>query len=176
MTRKIESKNEIINKWVKFDPVRNQYNPAFTKIVDFYLFNSPVRGINYYSAKTITEYGWEKNKLSTLKKLLLMNNDLRTNFFQCSSCDDLELTILNNHVYGDQVVHKEIVLFLNNKKSIVESVLYLLRCAFAHRSFCIVRHKSERYYFVANVDNGRIKGRLVLKESTLLKWIDIIKG
>lgn len=162
--------------WIKFNPIKIPESEAFRKIIEFYLFNTPLREKNFYQAKTISEYGWEKSKLSNLKQRLLYDIQLKQKFFYYKTIDQVQLSIINNKLIGNKHTYHEIIIFLNNRKSIVESVLSLIRDAFAHRSFEVVTKMGENYYFMANVHNGKTKGRLILKESTLLMWIKIIKN
>lgn len=167
---------EIINKWITIDPKKIDKSANFLNIIQFYLFNCPVKNINHYSAVTVNEYGWDKGKLPKLKGDMLSDNNLKNRVFICNNLNDVELTILNNNLYGNQFTNEEFVVCWRNEKNIVEALLYLIRCAFAHRSFRVVKKNNEKYYYLANVDKGRIKGRAILKESTLLKWITNIQN
>lgn len=162
--------------WIKFNPVRIPESQAFRKIIEFYLFNTPLREKNFYQAKTMADYGWEKSKLSNLKQRLLYDIQLKQRFYYFKTLDQVQQSIINNKILGNKHTYREIIIFLNNRKSIVESVLSLIRDAFAHRSFEVVPKMDENYYFMANVHNEKTKGRLILKESTLLRWIEIIKN
>lgn len=134
-----------------------------------------MRNINYHSALTVKDFGWGKSKLSTLKRLLLFDTELKSKFYVLDSVHSVEQNIFNNKFYEIGNTHEEFIVCLKNKDSKVESVLYMIRCALAHRSFHIKKCKNERYYFMENINRGKIKGRLILNEKTLLKWIDIIK-
>lgn len=54
-------------------------------------------------------------------------------------------------------------------------MFYAIRCAFAHGSFAIHKYKKQNYYVLENKDNGALKARMILKEDTLLKWIEIVE-
>ena len=54
-------------------------------------------------------------------------------------------------------------------------MFYAIRCAFAHGSFAIHKYKNQTYYVLENKDNGVLKARMVLKEETLIKWIEIVE-
>lgn len=53
-----------------------------------------------------------------------------------------------------------------------EALFYSIRCALAHGGFNIYLYKKEKYYFLENREDKDLKGRIILKEKTLLKIID----
>lgn len=57
-----------------------------------------------------------------------------------------------------------------------EALFYLIRNGFAHGGFRICKYKGETFYAFESNDKGKLKGRAVLKEETLLSWIDVLKG
>jgi hypothetical protein len=177
MVAKIQSNlNRVILKWVPINPSKFEYTKPFLSIIEFYLFNSPVDKINHFSATTLREYGWEKHSLNSLRNVMLFDTNFKKRFHICATLDDLEKIIFERMYYGNEYKFEEFVVCWKNDKNIVESVMYLIRCAFAHRSFRVQKHKNEKYYFFTNIDKGKLKGRAVLKESTLMKWIELIKN
>ncbi len=57
-----------------------------------------------------------------------------------------------------------------------DSLFYAIRCAFAHGSFDIHIFKNDIYYILENRDGGVLKARMILKEDTLLKWIEVVES
>lgn len=57
-----------------------------------------------------------------------------------------------------------------------DSLFYAIRCAFAYGSFAIHEYKNHTYYVLENNDSGTLKARMVLKEDTLIKWIELIEA
>lgn len=62
-----------------------------------------------------------------------------------------------------------------------DSLFYAIRCALAHGSFCIHKYREknknrEKYYLLENNDKGKLKARLIIKEDTLIKWIEIVES
>lgn len=55
-----------------------------------------------------------------------------------------------------------------------EALFYFIRNAFAHGGFRISTYKGERYFALENRKDGSIRGRAVIRESTLLGWIKLI--
>lgn len=56
-----------------------------------------------------------------------------------------------------------------------EALFYLIRNGFAHGGFRISEYNSEAYYVFESRDKGKLKGRAILKESTLRNWMKIVK-
>ncbi len=159
-------------------PIKDE---KFQKIIIFYLFECPARGIKtenkkngevrtdeqphpkkrifYYRisqmGKTLADRGIEGGKLNTLRAAMLR-----------AAGSDFEF------LTGDNVKESEkseyISLAKNEFKT--EGIFSFIRNSFAHGEFEVC----EGSYFFENHNNGVLKGKAVIKESTLLKWIDII--
>lgn len=57
-----------------------------------------------------------------------------------------------------------------------DSLFYAIRCAFAHGSFDIHTFENDTCYILDNRDSGVLKTQMILKESTLLKWIEVVES
>ena len=57
-----------------------------------------------------------------------------------------------------------------------EALFYFIRNSFAHGGFKTSKYKGELYYIFENKQGNQIKGRAVIRESTLLHWIKVIKA
>ena len=57
-----------------------------------------------------------------------------------------------------------------------EALFYLIRNAFAHGGFRICTFNGETFYALESKDKGKLKGRALFKESTLLEWIKVLRG
>ena len=64
----------------------------------------------------------------------------------------------------------------------IESIFYHIRNSFAHGRFQIYSYKDELYYVFESgiikksIDKIELKARMVIKEKTLLKWIEILNN
>lgn len=56
-----------------------------------------------------------------------------------------------------------------------QALFYFIRNALAHGGFDIVKFKREKYYALENRRGTDLKGRAILKESTLLDWARLLK-
>ena len=71
--------------------------------------------------------------------------------------------------------HEYIVISEHSSMSETESVFYYIRNAFAHGSFSVEDLNGNNRHYYLECDNGNIpKARMLLKESTLLKYRDLI--
>ena len=55
-----------------------------------------------------------------------------------------------------------------------EALFYFIRNALAHGGFRISTYNGDRYFVLENRQDERIKGRAIIKESTLLSWAKLI--
>lgn len=154
-------------------------NKKFIKILDFYLFNSPVRHygkitnptgnpryINTFPkvsvrGKTFAERGIEGQKLRTLRSKMRRSPNGKIYDKSLSNENDILIESLRKG---------EICLTLKNDSiSQVDAIFYAIRNSLAHGSFCI----DDDYYYFESRNKGKLKARIRLKESTLLYWISL---
>ena len=156
---KKDYKNKIPNK-----------EPSFQKILNFYLFECPVKG---YSERGITfkELGWQKHKFSTLKANLLegATPSLKKNYYPCKK-DQLgdKFKIVESVKFADEYC---VFLIHNDRK--INSLFIAIRNAFAHGSFSVRSYNKTKIYFFSNF-NKYLKAEIILQERTLLNWIKVV--
>ncbi len=138
----------------------------YEKILQFYLFESPVEETSY-RGKTFKDQGWKSQNLRTLKKQMLKvaSPELSNNYFPCQKAE------LEKCITGIQKPQEEYCIFLNSIGA-VTSVFKAIRNALAHGSFDVRNYDGEVVYFFANY-NKYYKAKIVLKEKTLLEWIKV---
>ncbi len=148
---------------------RFKWSENLNKIVKFYLFNTPVAGV---SARGVTfkQLGWDKRELTPLLKREV---DFLSSNWIVTTVKNIE-TQLKNKGQFKNVKFAETAIHINNKNSNIDSFFYTIRCSIAHGSFSIRKHNNVNYYILKNKDKGKIKGRIVIKEETLLSIIDIV--
>lgn len=153
----------------------------FQRIICFYLFECPARSIRtekkkdgeqrtidqphptkriFYGrisqmGKTLAERGIEGGSLNTLRAAMLR-----------SAGDEFEF------LTGKEVTDSSKREYISLAKSefITEGIFSFIRNAFAHGEFEI----KDGWYLLENHSYGALKGKAVLYETTLLKWIDIV--
>lgn len=160
-------------------------NKNFIKILDFYLFNCPVRHygkitnpagnpryINTFPkisvrGKTFAERGIEGQNLRTLRSAMRRSSDGK--IYDKTFTDEND--ILQNSIDPIGQPKREICLTLKNENiSQVDAIFYAIRNSLAHGSFCV---DEEKYYYFETRNKGKLKARIRLKESTLLEWINL---
>lgn len=159
-------REEIIKKELKNNiPITDK---KFREIVKFYLFESPVDNVSY-RGNTFYEKGWRGARFNTLKKILLDSaiTDLRNNYYPS---DKKELEI--NFKKCEKLSTEYCVFLKHDNRNVIPSLFGAIRNAFAHGSFDVRHYKGEKIYFFANYKTY-LKAKIVLTETTLLKWIDV---
>ena len=153
------------------------------RIVIFYVFHSPCPQISSMG-RTLEEYGWS----TPWRKPFYLNRHLRkssTNFnliYSADSYDNLEKALRKANLLDAFPcdLHTERICIYDNKKNQFLSVFYHLRNAFAHCRLNMVDVDGECVFILEDVvrskDKNKISARMILRKSTLLKWIDIIES
>ncbi|MBR6688175.1 MAG: hypothetical protein IKL77_05435 [Clostridia bacterium] len=149
-------------------------NSNLQKIIKFYLLECPVAGKSF-RGKKFSDFGIERQPaFARLKKLMLAtaSESLKTRYFPCKKIElEEKMQLMNDNYYPN-----EFCIFLEHEeKTIMQSLFSAIRNAIAHGSFRYDSFKGERVYYFLNHD-GCDKARIVLKENTLLKWIECVKN
>lgn len=149
----------------------------FQKILAFYLFCCPVKGISFRGVP-FSEYGWNgTQQFAKLKRLLLSSSstDLASNYYPCKK---EELLDKFNKVSVISPVNEYCVFLKNEENTVMQSLFSAIRNAFAHGSFSVREYTSDgqktKVYFLVNFKTY-LKAEIVLQESTLLSWIKTVE-
>lgn len=173
--------------WLQWIAPEEFNNEELFRIVIFYVFHSPCTKLSAMG-KSLAEYNWN----TPWKKPYYLNKQLKqasTNFnllFSASKYSDmseaLEAADLKDNFLSD--LGRERICIYDNEKNQFMSVFYHIRNAFAHCRLNIVDVNSECTFILEDVNSKMknsnsqvaVSARMILKKSTLLKWIDIIEG
>lgn len=162
--------------WTFNDRIKYGSKP-FIKILDFYLYRCPTADQSVRSI-LFKEYGWAGvPAFAELKRLMLdaASPELKDRYKPCNK-DALETMMIQLGLDEKKPKIIEGAVFLSTDgKTVMESLYRAIRHAFAHGSFYSCTRSKEKFYLLENFD-GYCKARLVLKETTLLRWIDIVKN
>lgn len=155
------------------------------RIVIFFVFHSPCPKLSSMG-KSLQEYQWN----TPWKKPYYLNRQLKqasTNkylLFSAASYAAMDVALdkadLNDDFSSDLL--RERICIYDNQKNQFMSVFYHLRNAFAHCRLNMIDVDGECVFILEDVqpsqksDRLKVSARMVLKKSTLLKWIDIIEG
>lgn len=182
--KKFTSKNP---KWLQWMAPEIFNNEELFRIVIFYVFHSPCTELSAMG-KGLDDYNWH----TPWCKPYYLNKQLKqasTNFnllFLAQTynemSDALEKADLEDDFPTD--LSKERICVYNNEKNQFMSVFYHIRNALAHGRINIVDENGECTFVLEDI-NSKIKNknnhvavsaRMILKRSTLLKWIEIIEA
>ena len=171
--------------WLQWISPQKFEDKDLFRIVVFFVFHSPCENLSSMG-KSLYEYGWK----TPWKKPFYLNRHLRktsTNFnliYSADSYDNLEKALERAKLLDDfpNDLHTERICIYDNKKNQFLSVFYHLRNSFAHCRLNMVDVDGECVFIlediIENKKNGEIKvsARMILRKSTLLKWINIIEA
>lgn len=171
-------------RWLDFIAPERFNSAELNRIITFFVFHSPCNELSAMS-KGLDEYGWSSpwkkpQYLQRKLKQVSTNADL---LFSAQTIDDmkqaLEKAKLLDNITAD--VNTERIAVYNNKKNQFMSVFYHLRNAFAHGRLNMLDTGLENDYVFLFEDITRKKdlynvtARMVLRKSTLIKWIELIE-
>ena len=155
----------------------------FKKIFIFYVINLPNNSTSYRSLD-ITKY-WDSKvwKEKILRKKLLESANLVENetYIKASLLEDVSNAIARAKINKfDYKSDKNVIVFYKGKWQEFISIFYYIRCALAHGRFMIKMVNGHKMYYLETgtkkEDKLNVKARMILREETLLKWIEIIKN
>lgn len=155
------------------------------RIVTFFVFHSPCPELSSMG-RSLSEYGWT----APWRKPYYLNRQLRqaaTNYNLIYSANGydamenaLEKATLKDSFPSD--FETERVCIYDNQNNQFLSVFYHLRNAFAHCRLNMVDADGDCVFILEDVQPKRnsillkVSARMILRKSTLLKWIDIIEA
>lgn len=163
------------NKWTFKAPVSLAGNQTLARLVQFYVWETPVPGVSQ-KGRTFRELGWTGYYFATLQTEMRSSSSLkRENWIGCSpAIIDSELKKIDRHESFDGsfefAVHS-----IKSGFNKTEALFYLIRNGFAHGGFRVCSYQGEKYLAFESRDRGALKGRAVLKQTTLLSWMKLVK-
>lgn len=154
---------------------------SFQKIICFYLFECPARSVHTENKKTgegrtadqphpskrffygriskmgrtFEERGIVGGKLNTLRSAMVRSAGTNFEF------------LTGSELLGSE---KEEYISLVRTDFKTEGIFSFIRNAFAHGEFSV----SDGWYSLENHNKGKLMGKALLREETLLNWIDIV--
>lgn len=172
--------------WLEWIAPEYFQNERLMRIVTFFVFHSPCPTLSSMG-RTLEEYGWNE----PWKKPYYLNKQLKraaTNFellYSASTFDAMDKALISANLaegFSTADLTTERICFYDKYKNQFMSVFCHLRNAFAHCRLNMVEIDGECVFLLEDVcpnkksDSLKLSARMVLRESTLLKWIDIIEG
>ncbi len=172
-------------EWMQWIAPERFADSDLYRIVTFFVFHSPCNRLSAMS-KSLNEYGWTDPwaKPFYLNKQLTQATTSNSFVFSAKYYDNLEPVLCKAECKDNfpSKLNWERVCIYDNMRNQFLSVFYHLRNAFAHCRLNMVDYEGECVFILedvaSNMKNGRYKlsARMILRKSTLLKWIDLIEG
>ena len=173
--------------WVKSKD-KTIWTENFEKIILFYLFSTPCHMVSSSSTQIFSKK-WDKTvwRNDKLRNVLLSVASLtpKSTYISVDKQDEMTHYLSVSGLSGIFQSNRtcERVCFVNSKKCAgFLDVLYYIRCALAHGRFQIYDDNGIRIYVLesgkVNKKTGEftVLARMVLKESTLIAWADILNA
>jgi len=159
--------------WIDKETDNKLLNKEIQKIINFYVLHVPCKDL---SARAI-----QLNDTYKLKKEMHLNDSKF--FFMAEVWDEMKPVLEDANLskrFPPKQYEEKICVY--KKENQLTSVFSHIRNSLAHGRFNIVDSDNESFFiledFKPEVDKGegnRVSARMILKKSTLLKWIEIIE-
>lgn len=163
--------------WCHFSEVIDYNSGPFIKIIQFYLFETPATNASCRS-KSFQDYGWAGSGFVETLKSQLFKSTIGNDNYEPVGLESLQEKLAEHDMLNQINFAKEIAVFYDREESDTQfmSMFVSLRNAFAHGAFDIIYDNEIPYYILENREpqTNEIRARFILKEATLLQWIDII--
>lgn len=171
-----------LSEWTTFNSNNVYTNKNFQKILEFFLFQCPVRHKSIRS-RTFQDHGWQERYFSVLQYRLKNASDNEIKFYRVP-VSNLRQTLEVTNQLAEVDCSYEVVIYHDSDNSML-TLFGAIRNAFAHGSFQIKTFGKIRFFCLENRTpptssqpdyyQEEVRARLVLKETTLLNWIRIIE-
>lgn len=172
-------------KWLKWIAAEDFNDTDFIRIIAFFVFHSPCPGLSSMG-KMLSDYKWS----APWKLPYYLNRQLKmasTNFnllFSAKSYDAIEDALGKANLLDDFVTNysTERICVYDVKQNQFLSVFYHIRNSIAHCRFKMVKDMQDCIFIFEDVQNRtesdkvKVSARMIIRKSTLLKWIDIIES
>lgn len=172
-------------KWLNWIAPEQFNDSDLFRIVVFFVFHSPCSEQSFM-CRTLKEYGWS----APWKKPYWLNRQLKqaaSNYeliFSAKGYDEMDIALNMAELKDDfpSDLTRERICIYDNQRNQFMSMFYHLRNAFAHCRLNMVDVNGECVFVIEDVqpnkkeDQVKVSARMILRKSTLLKWIDLIEG
>lgn len=171
--------------WMRWIEPERFEDKEFFRIVTFFVFHSPCAKLSSM-CRSLEEYGWKTpwRKPFYLNKQLKQASSNPQLLFSAQNYNTLELALdkanLKDNFPSD--LGTERICIYNNMNNQFLSTFYHLRNAFAHCRLSMVDVDGECVFILEDMlyekksNRYKLSARMILRKTTLLKWIDLIEG
>ena len=172
-------------EWLKWIAPEKFCDQELFRIVTFFVFHSPCQDLSSMSSP-LSEYGWQYpwRKPHYLNRHLRQAASKFNLIYSAPSYDKMDEALKKAGLRDNfpQPPYEECVCIYDNKQNQFMSVFYHIRNAFAHGRLNMVDVAGDCIFILEDVQTNKkqiqvkVSARMILKKSTLLKWIEIIEG
>ena len=168
------------SKWIN-NKILNDVDDDFKKLFIFYVINTPCKNVSGRGVD-LTEYGWDEKILhSKLNKYLLEVAGLKKGVtFAIENIRNMRMSCetisLMENFYENR--NTERIVMYDKCSNEFLSICYHVRNSFAHGQFEMYEDRDEITFVMEDFSthDNAVSARMVLKKSTLLKWIEILQS
>ena len=172
-------------EWIEIIDPKRFNDTSLNRITTFFLFHTPCEGLSAMGI-TLENRGWKEQ----WKKPIWLNRQLKDKssnpklLFSSRILNDMKRALKEADLLGDFPPdnYTERIGLHDNKNNQFMSVFYHLRNTFAHGRFKMVEIEDDVMFYFEDISpqkdkNGyRVSARMVLRQSTLLNWIELIES
>ena len=172
-------------QWINWIAPESFNDEDLFRIVTFFVFHSPCANLSSMG-RTLSEYGWT----APWKKPYYLNRQLRqaaSNYkllFSAKGYDEMDSALERANLkdaFPSDFSRERICIYDNQGNQFI-SVFYHIRNAFAHCRLNMVDVDGECVFILEDVQSKKnteqlkVSARIILRKSTLIKWIDLIEN
>lgn len=143
-----------------------------------FVLGCPVKDVSV-RGKSFSDLGWSGSSFLTFESRMKKAADSLTGsnwrWIEGGS-EPLEAELDNAELRDGYTLKKEFAFYNKASRGKVEGMFYLIRNALAHGSFRFHSTKGGEYFAFETRNNGRLRGRALLRISTLRAWQRILTG
>ena len=168
--------------WLNTPSPFNELDNEWIRIIVFFVFHIPVRGVSARGT-TLSAFHWgEKSKTNDFKLL-------KARLVSCAGMEDGRFKSVdkweemrtalsdNNLMWFPGNGHNVRVTFRNDKGGVCESLCNHIRNSFAHGRLAFFVYDDETYIALEDIDNKyTVTARMILTKNILLRWMEIIQA
>lgn len=166
--------------WLKWIAPEQFFDVDLFRIIVFYVFHSPCDGISSMG-KPLEEYGWKNpwKKSTTLSQMLKDASSNPKLLYPAETYNEMKQVLQDANLFEgfpSDLQTERIAMHKDSKMSQFMSVFRHIRNALAHARMDMIDIDHDRVFILEDKNNkNRVSARMILRQSTLLKWIDIIE-
>ena len=171
--------------WIRWIAPEHFNDQDLFKIVIFFVFHSPCSNLSSMG-KTLDEYGWSApwRKPYYLNKQLRQTSLYELVVYSAKGYNEMDVALEKadlKETFPSDFSRERICIYDNQGNQFL-SVFYHIRNAFAHCRLNMVDVDGDCVFIFEDVqpkknsNQLKVSARMILRKSTLLKWIDLIEN